>query len=1269
MPEVLGEARGVVLLQVDHRFRFQIIMLGTCKFEKKLEKKKALLMNNEKPKSNALLVPAMKKKKLSIPKCKVNEIRLKLWLEHILVAEKREDFVHLRQLWQKQRSQRNAVRNEIVSGQLRMRSDRCVDADLGLRDQIVRLLFDNITTNWLRLALRVRGWHIENTALYHALTSLLFGNTHGPPSTTRTRRCQDRCLREFLALIHFIDAAASQNLASKKVFKTKSSTPALVRTLSREALAKQADIVPHLARLGILLKYEQSARDEYNFAIDALPLSFALCDGIRLARTAEILLAKNLKILAPITSRLQKIHNVQQALTVFLPFLPELNHLDLHQLRRDIVDNKTNAGIWLLNQIYCVFGPSNSNILANQIQRLHEPQAWTIFFLHQYTDATKLAHATRAAARRFQHAIIECFSSQHLIEKENSLPSKIQSMLRSVTTREWALALAKGCTENSKIQSKHDFILAVSRVYGINDYPAVENNTDSFEQFLKDEPALAEFAAQIIKSYAATIITRTARAKLSSQRALAVVVIQSVHRRYTTRTMLWQNAAAIYIQTNWRLRKRLDPPAKEIQTPNRYTPIKNIPFSSRRKRRDARRLSVCLLDIHLLRCARTFAVLLRSLAKYLHLQSTISCLDLVSAEDSLSEISEDLFENYSHSTTVEEEMDKVFPDKYTALIVLQRLVPLWRKKCIQSKIHLIKKEYGAVLTLQTFFRSVIFRQHYLNFRYVIIAVQACARCRCSISAYEKIHRGFSLLQIRSRHKIFLKNHCAIIKLQANVRGQLCRHDRRHRNLEQQNIILLQTAIRSTQAHSHYALLRSGILALQAVTRAVYARRTHCYRQSQATILNKVVRTFLARSLATRMIAIKMQAALFIQAWVKWCWSKRRQQFMNMRFTSAALTIQSLWHKYSSQKLILCGFILCQALIRRYLIVMQQNRPMMNPDDAAIAIQKRWRQHTALWIFYLRLGAQLKVQTFARRRWRKIAVQLNERRDAPLCAERPSPQSARKVRVLGMFQRRAREHLSDARFVRARAALTRIVCSSRVLTTFRKRRMFKAIIYIQAWFRGNRARRLSISAPIIAIRGRLARLKNKPAERIGNRTRAALHILRTSKSLAEMTRAIVSLETSTRLSPKCCERFAIDQAPLACLFKLMRSCNRSKPHLELLSYILRVLTNVAAYNALLPRLIVPPNAMLSLLELIQLFRDKEKVSFLLTVRLIRRIISQLPHAHRQAATADNLKRLTQIQSFLHLRKQKIQANALDALLRILSISPTTTIAPTVSVVRG
>ena len=122
--------------------------------------------------------------------------------------------------------------------------------------------------------------------------------------------------------------------------------------------------------------------------------------------------------------------------------------------------------------------------------------------------------------------------------------------------------------------------------------------------------------------------------------------------------------------------------------------------------------------------------------------------------------------------------------------------------------------------------------------------------------------------------------------------------------------------------------------------------------------------------------------------------------------------------------------------------------------------------------------------------------------------------------------------------------------------------------------------------------------------LGNRSRAALDILLKTTRLAELHTAICTLDIATRLSEVCCEAF-VDAGASEILFSLIRNCNRSLPHVELLHNILLTLSNVAQYDSLLPSLVTVDGVEI-FLDLVQMFRDKDGV-FFLAATLLERVL--------------------------------------------------------------
>lgn len=101
---------------------------------------------------------------------------------------------------------------------------------------------------------------------------------------------------------------------------------------------------------------------------------------------------------------------------------------------------------------------------------------------------------------------------------------------------------------------------------------------------------------------------------------------------------------------------------------------------------------------------------------------------------------------------------------------------------------------------------------------------------------------------------------------------------------------------------------------------------------------------------------------------------------------------------------------------------------------------------------------------------------------------------------------------------------------------------------------SRVIKLKSSKAIREIRNRIkaAELKalKDPTLMLGRQTKHALTVLQTGKMISHILKSCQTLELSTQLSKRCCEAFAhADAADI--LIALLRSCNRSTPHQELL----------------------------------------------------------------------------------------------------------------------
>ena len=298
--------------------------------------------------------------------------------------------------------------------------------------------------------------------------------------------------------------------------------------------------------------------------------------------------------------------------------------------------------------------------------------------------------------------------------------------------------------------------------------------------------------------------------------------------------------------------------------------------------------------------------------------------------------------------------------------------------------------------------------------------------------------------------------------------------------------------------------------------------------------------------------------------------------------------------------------------------------------AASEIQRIWRGYQDNVDYIMKILASIKIQSLAR--------QVATRKLVPMLKENAIYQKMK------LYQRKcAARQIQDSfrRFLYQKKLLKVVITAQRFSRGFIARclavRMKRGIVNIQCRFRAQITRKTCskrVRAALLRINEANQKALAEPNMRLSIRTSAALHSLQTSKRLAEIMKAIITLEVSTRLSVECCKAFALAKASNI-LYALVRTCNRSLPHIELLHFIILTLMNVARHAFLLNS-IATKNSVEILLDLIQMFRDKESI-FPIAVPLTERIVFSHKKFLVQCGSKENTKRLRGIIALCQRKK--------------------------------
>lgn len=147
-------------------------------------------------------------------------------------------------------------------------------------------------------------------------------------------------------------------------------------------------------------------------------------------------------------------------------------------------------------------------------------------------------------------------------------------------------------------------------------------------------------------------------------------------------------------------------------------------------------------------------------------------------------------------------------------------------------------------------------------------------------------------------------------------------------------------------------------------------------------------------------------------------------------------------------------------------------------------------------------------------------------------------------------------------------------------------------------------RKATSAKVNQTRAKLKEASKRATEdqKLYCRMFYALDCLFKYKQLSRILEALMIFERLTSLSPVCCKQM-IEGNAVNQIFLLIRSCNRSVPHMELIKYSVSVLLNLSKYNRTADAVYEAEGSVETLVELLQMYRDKNDSIFSNTCMLL------------------------------------------------------------------
>ncbi|XP_006155520.1 abnormal spindle-like microcephaly-associated protein, partial [Tupaia chinensis] len=473
----------------------------------------------------------------------------------------------------------------------------------------------------------------------------------------------------------------------------------------------------------------------------------------------------------------------------------------------------------------------------------------------------------------------------------------------------------------------------------------------------------------------------------------------------------------------------------------------------------------------------------------------------------------------------------------------QSTAAVTRQKAFQKMVtRKLETQKCAAVQIQSFLQMAMCRRRFIQQRRAAVTLQ----------------RYFRTWQTRKQFLLYRK---AVVVLQHHHRAFLSARQQRQVYLQiRRNVIMIQARTRGFIQKRKFQKIKSSTIKIQAVWRR-YKAKTYLSKVKAACKIQAWYRCWRARK---EYLAV-LQAVRFIQGCIRT--KLERARFLNMR--ASAIVIQRKWRATLAARQAREHFIMTKILEQRAKIRRLHFTAAAYYHLSAIRIQRAYKLYMAVKNAKKQLNSVICIQ-----RWFRARIQHKK--------------MIQKSHNVIEVEHEVQEHLNQQH--RAASVIQKAV---RQFLLHKKQEKFNSgITKIQALWRGYSWRKKHDCTKIKAIRLSLQLVNREIQEedKLYKRTALALHSLLTYKHLSAILEALKHLEVVTRLSPLCCENMAQSGA-ISKIFVLIRSCNRSVPCMEVIRYAVQVLLNVAKYEKTTSAVYDAENCIDTLLELLQIYREK------------------------------------------------------------------------------
>ena len=343
---------------------------------------------------------------------------------------------------------------------------------------------------------------------------------------------------------------------------------------------------------------------------------------------------------------------------------------------------------------------------------------------------------------------------------------------------------------------------------------------------------------------------------------------------------------------------------------------------------------------------------------------------------------------------------------------------------------------------------------------------------------------------------------------------------------------------------------------------------------------------------------------------------------------------SIGRKQLEKARIITAVTTLQRAVRGMIIRVQVNVEV----SAATEIQRSWRGYRVNANFILTVMSAIKIQRFTR-------FVLAKAKSAKLEKERSAAEAEYdRIELERILAKQRKNKLTEVQHT-SLPILKVLSASSRTTQSLHaEAESFKLKNNVTSQDVGQMTTRFSFLPPSIhaAIEPAIVvfRPPNKlltgitQSSKFERHTAKAIRTLQKSKKFSEVLKAVMVMEKLTSQSIYEC-RVIVDANAHEELISIIKLCNRSSPHLELIRLILSVLTNLSQHPYLLSRL-ASDKTINTLTDLVHMLRDKP-TPFVMASSLLERMLRGNHHLVPKYSKSENKKLLCSIVS---LCKEKV-----------------------------